>query len=926
MTFRPSDDVLDEIANGQQPSSSVDQYNVWNQDDWQHMFNNSDSFNDNWMWENNDVSSVIDIPVAEEVKAPDLSELLKNSWEGDTSSITQETSNETLNIEQGHTENSEIISDNIIKTEEENTEISINENNTDLWEVSENNIDGAQKTENLPNQQNEEEYLDPNKLPDAERSAIVSSIDGAINSNLDFLVDKNRIDIIEKYRKLNHLFFRWGALTLSVILWVLSWIVLQVTANHTEDIQIIKKENIGNLNRWVEETSDKILAPLVDSGVDLDVIIPYWSVSLDWSSFQSKSNLVSYKWLILPQLSSINYKSDNIISLEDFNAQKVSREDIKNLIYSLIIDDSIYKKTRNLPNVLDSRWVGNVFQGSLLDGFSLRCVNSDKATDIVCDRFVDIFNRYGKYYDLTQYSSEVLDLVNILKHKRKDIEPTCKMINEYVLRAGSTSDDLTFVMDNCGVEYTIFYRKMIKFIELENSLGQPVLSDKVFDDPDLNAYKLLSAQQNVYRVLEGTSINENYIKSYLSYVQALINKDKGNNRYLSPIYKDILYVFNTDELYQKLMKKWKLSSEIKTQIDQINNWDSVYWHMSLISQLTTPDIVQKKSDFTGKIVEERTLDDIFSQYYGMTDRLKIRRAVKISDNELRVQTELFSDKILRKTDEETLKLTVVLRRQNNLLYVESIKVANQQKFSDILGIYASEWNITFNAMLNYIEEQVWMWYELEPDEKEVQPTFCEQIQEREDISVYACDDSTISLYKWDIEYNFTIVNGVLDTYSIGDENTDKAVKQKLNGVMFMKDNTPTIITSIIDFVAEKKDDSLEKKLWIIDQFRIHFKLVPDDIHNIDGKPDDFLVDFTLWEFSLQANYNINTHMLTKVSYVDCDKTLEIRGLTIAVTTENEIQLIEILNNPKAFFTQSNPSAYKKYQKMCEEPEDEKNKK
>jgi hypothetical protein len=30
--------------------------------------------------------------------------------------------------------------------------------------------------------------------------------------------------------------------------------------------------------------------------------------------------------------------------------------------------------------------------------------------------------------------------------------------------------------------------------------------------------------------------------------------------------------------------------------------------------------------------------------------------------------------------------------------------------------------------------------------------------------------------------------------------------------MFMRDNTPTIITSIIDFVAEKKDDSLEKKL------------------------------------------------------------------------------------------------------------------
>jgi hypothetical protein len=59
----------------------------------------------------------------------------------------------------------------------------------------------------------------------------------------------------------------------------------------------------------------------------------------------------------------------------------------------------------------------------------------------------------------------------------------------------------------------------------------------------------------VSRILDGTSLNEGYIESYLTFVQALINKDKGNNRYLLPIYKDMLYVFNVDELYQKLMKK-----------------------------------------------------------------------------------------------------------------------------------------------------------------------------------------------------------------------------------------------------------------------------------------------------------------------------------------------------------------------------------
>jgi hypothetical protein len=72
-------------------------------------------------------------------------------------------------------------------------------------------------------------------------------------------------------------------------------------------------------------------------------------------------------------------------------------------------------------------------------------------------------------------------------------------------------------------------------------------------------------------------------------------------------------------------------------------------------------------------------------------------------------------------------------------------------------------------------------------------------------------------------------------------------------------------------------------LEIIDQFRIHFKLVPN-VSNIEWETDKFLVDFTLWTFNLQARYDMNTHLLTNISYVDCDKILEIRSLEIPITT------------------------------------------
>ena len=88
MTFRPSDDVLDEIANDQQVGSSLDQYyNDMTKWDWEHFLQQSDDDSNQWnnsdsVPDNNVDSIDLDVPT-EEVKAPDLSQLLQNSWDWD---------------------------------------------------------------------------------------------------------------------------------------------------------------------------------------------------------------------------------------------------------------------------------------------------------------------------------------------------------------------------------------------------------------------------------------------------------------------------------------------------------------------------------------------------------------------------------------------------------------------------------------------------------------------------------------------------------------------------------------------------------------------------------------------------------------------------------------------------------------------------
>jgi hypothetical protein len=45
--------------------------------------------------------------------------------------------------------------------------------------------------------------------------------------------------------------------------------------NLLDGFEMVKDSSIQNKDKWIEDTSDKILSPLIDSGVDLNVELSY---------------------------------------------------------------------------------------------------------------------------------------------------------------------------------------------------------------------------------------------------------------------------------------------------------------------------------------------------------------------------------------------------------------------------------------------------------------------------------------------------------------------------------------------------------------------------------------------------------------------------------------------------------------------------
>lgn len=888
MTFKPSEDVVEDMQNPIQNEWMVQSFSVWSENLWETVFHsavsdeNTDnaSINTDNMVTNTDNEMIANLSNVEIVPStvPDLSDLLKDDIVTESSDDIQKNS------------------------ENAGEDVSASDNQESSF-VFKSSDDENQNVTTETNSESSDEWDWTNKITDSDREKLVSQIDWSIHGKLDLLVDNKRYDTIRKYKIINRIVFRRGVFGLIIILGVILWLFFQVHAADKQVQWVVTESSI-------EEIWDDTTTSVLNSAQWIEVLVPYGAAEMKWQILSSKSNLIKYNGVILPQ--SISLRSwINLFSLQDFDNHQISRLELEDLLRFLISNGSILNF--QVKSVQSLEWW-------LEQWFNLGCLDSKKVSNLVCNKFLNSFYEYWKYYNLISYDVELLDLTKKLKKQKKSVKPICEMVIDFAQHSWRHSTMLDSVMEYCDAEDSAYYRKLTNFIDVDQTLI--TMWDAVYSDADLNAYKLIS----FWQMLESKhNIDKGSIDKYLDYLEKLLDKDMWKNRYLEPLYKDLAYIYNMDYLYIPLQsnEKWSITSDeaksLLLKLNQINNWNALWLAVWLKSQLYTPDILYTWFVVTDASVYQ-TAAELFSPYYSRVERLQIRKLEEISDEELKVQTEIYSMPILESTEWETLKATVYLKSHNKVLYVEKVTIAQYSEFSKLLNEYVSTDEISFNDLLIYIDQIVHL---LVKDEEVEQVSLCDTFAlEDEDVDsrvdLYACDESSLVLYKGDVEYTFMLNNWVLDDFTISDKSLEDWIKAQLKWVMTTKANTESIIQSIVNYeVWEAPNlEIVENEIQLLDQFRIHFGRVPE-VEVIDWETEIFLVKFQLWEFDLQARYNISSHLLTRISYVVWEETLEIRWLTIELSAQND-QISSIVNNPRVFLSTSNPSARKKYQKMLSE--------
>jgi len=112
-------------------------------------------------------------------------------------------------------------------------------------------------------------------------------------------------------------------------------------------------------------------------------------------------------------------------------------------------------------------------------------------------------------------------------------------MDKYIIYSNDTSSTIEGLIARCSQQSLENFKTLASFIEIQKQLEDKQISKSVYNDSDLNTYKLLSVQQAIYKDIISNRTNTANILQYINFLKELLAIDK-----IDAFYKDLSYRFN----------------------------------------------------------------------------------------------------------------------------------------------------------------------------------------------------------------------------------------------------------------------------------------------------------------------------------------------------------------------------------------------
>ena len=168
--------------------------------------------------------------------------------------------------------------------------------------------------------------------------------------------------------------------------------------------------------------------------------------------------------------------------------------------------------------------------------FTLNCLFQNKIANQVCNyyttNYLDTFFVYNITSDFEWFKT-VFDKL-ILKDSYK--KPLCETLKKYVIYSNDNSNQIAGLFTDCGTDYQDWFYKFWFFIDIQKQLDNRYLTKDVYNDPIINAYKLVSFEQILYEDALGDRNSIDRLNMYMDFLDELMKKDNLDSFYVCLLY------------------------------------------------------------------------------------------------------------------------------------------------------------------------------------------------------------------------------------------------------------------------------------------------------------------------------------------------------------------------------------------------------
>jgi hypothetical protein len=458
-------------------------------------------------------------------------------------------------------------------------------------------------------------------------------------------------------------------------------------------------------------------------------------------------------------------------------------------------------------------------------------------------------------------------------------------------------------------------------VEVQKQLDSRQINKTVYNDNEINAYKLLSIQQNIYKDIINNRASATNITQYINFLKELLTIDK-----IDSFYKDLIYRFNNKYILPRIenpdspiaKNRKSEADEIIKQITIINNGSELLGFKGLIYQTRNEKLLPKQiQSITQTTNTEKEIAILLNHitYLKTREVIYSGQDILINGDLIINDPEIYNNKI-------KLNAALLLRYQQNEFMVKKIKIVNQDTMNAVIKTILSKAEYSLQAMQEYIDQNFAFYNKT--SQTDTTNLLCNQIKNKitvdPNIQINACTADTLLFTRTTdnntINYKIEFTNYVVTNITISDPEIQTTIQEQLQKISTNEVNFADVLSSIVSYTKPETtvatNEGTNNTIIVTEQMKKYLGIGIDDIAEKNGK---ILIAFNVGGIKFIGNYNITKHIIYPIYFKEVllnKLPAKIMNFSLSLDDTNKTDIYNFISNPEDYIKTISPESYLLY--------------